>query len=116
MGEVISPRVLEALAAVTGEVHLDSALRIVAREAIDHRLAQLAERIRTLEYKYGSTFEAFDTRFQAGEIPDQYGYEVEQDYLEWEGLLCWQQRLRGVREWVRLVKETPTVHSSSGRS
>ena len=101
MGEVISPRVLEALAAVTGEVHLDSALRIVAREAIDHRLAPLAERIRTLEHTYGSTFEACDTRCQAGEIPDQYGYAVEQDDLDWEGLVCRQQRLREAREWVR---------------
>ncbi len=101
MGEVISPQLLKVLTEVTGEAHRDTAVRIVAREAIDHRLEQLAERMRTFERKYGTTFEPFDQRFQAGEIPNQHSYEVEQDSLEWEGLCCRQRRLRKVREWIR---------------
>ena len=101
MAEVISPQLLKVLTDVTGEVKLDSALRIVAREAIDHRLEHIAERIHVLEQKYGTSFAHFDERFQAGEIPRQHSYEVEQDYLEWEGLVCRQRRLKEVREWLR---------------
>ena len=76
MGEAISPQLVKVLTEVTGEVHLDSALRIVARDAIDHRLERLAERLRALEHKYGCPFESFDRRFQAGEIPNQHAYAI----------------------------------------
>jgi hypothetical protein len=51
--------------------------RIVTQEAVAHRLARMAEQIHALEQKYGTSFEEFDKRFQAGEIPDQHSYEVE---------------------------------------
>ena len=57
--------------------------------------------LHVLEQKDGTSFEEFDKRFRAGKIPDQHGYEVEQDYLEWEGLLCRQRRLKEVEEWLR---------------
>ena len=101
MADVISPQLLKALTDVTGEVQLDSALRRVVQEAIDYRLEHIAARVRTLEQQYGMPFARFDTRFQAGEILHQQSYEVEQDYLEWEGLLCRQRRLQEVREWLR---------------
>ena len=47
------------------------------------------------------SFEQFDTRFQAGEITNQHSYEIEQDYLEWEGLICRLRRLKEVRDWLR---------------
>lgn len=101
MAEVISPQLLKVLTDVTGEVKLDSALRIVTQEAIAHRLEHLAERIHALEQKYGTSFAQFEQHFQAGEIPRQHSYEVEQDYLEWEGLICRQRRLQEVQNWLR---------------
>jgi hypothetical protein len=101
MAEVISPQLLKALTDVTGEGQLDSALRIVTQEAIAHRRGQLAKQLRTLEQKYGMSFSHFDTQFQAGKIPQQHSYEVEQDYLEWEGLLCRQRRLQEIEDWLR---------------
>jgi len=101
MAEVISPQLLKVLTDVTGEVKLDNALRIVTQDAIDHRLEHLAEQIHALEQKYGTSFEQLDKRFQAGEIPRQHSYEVEQDYLEWEGLICRQRRLKEVKDWLR---------------
>ena len=100
MAEVISPQLLKALADVTGEVQLDSALRRVVQEAIDYRLEHIVARVHVLEQKYGMSFARFDTHFQAGEIPHQHSYEVEQDYLEWEGLLCRQRRLQEVGDWL----------------
>jgi hypothetical protein len=101
MAEGISPQLLKVLTDVTGEVKLESALRIVAQEAVAHRLGRMAEQIRSLEQKYKTSFEEFDRRFQAGEIPNQHSFEVEQDYLEWEGLLCRQRRLREAEGWLR---------------
>jgi hypothetical protein len=101
MATVISPQVLKALTDITGEIHLDSALRIVTHDAIAHRLESIAKQLQTLGQKYRMSFEEFDMRFQAGEVPNQHSYEVEQDYLEWEGLLCRQRRLQEVRDWLR---------------
>ena len=101
MAEVVSPQLLKVLTDVTGEVDLDSALRIVAQDAINYRLEHLARQIQVLEQKYGISFEQFDQRFQAGEIPSQHSYAVEEDYLEWEGLVCRQKRLQKVQVWLR---------------
>jgi len=101
MAEAISPQLFKVLLDVTGEVRLDSALRIVARDAIAHRLDHLATQINALEQKYGLAFEEFDKRFQAGEVPNQHNYEIEQDYLEWEGLICRQRRLKEAEEKLR---------------
>jgi len=101
MTTVISPQLLKTLTALTGEIHLDSALRMVTQDAIAHRLESIIKQLYTLEQKYGMSFEQFDIRFQAEELPNQYSYEVEQDYLEWEGLLCRQRRLQEMGAWLR---------------
>lgn len=101
MAEAISPQLLKVITDVTGEIQLDSALRIVTQEAIAHRLVHLAERIDALEQKYGMSFEQFDAQYQAGDIPHQHSYGVEQDYLEWEGLLCRQRRLQAAGDELR---------------
>ena len=101
MTTVISPQLLKALTDITGEIHLDSALRMVTQDAIAHRLESIAKQLHALEQKYGMSFEQFDVRFQAEALPHQYSYEVEQDYLEWEGLLCRKRRLQEVGDWLR---------------
>jgi hypothetical protein len=83
------------------EIHLDSALRMVTQDAIVYRLESIAKQLQSLEQKYGMSFEQFDERFQAKELTNPYSYEVEQDYLEWEGLLCRKRRLQEVRDWLR---------------
>jgi len=98
MTAVVSPQLLKALTDLTGEIRLESALRIVTQDAIAHRLEAIAKQLQILEQKYGMSFEQFDVRFQAEDFPNQYSYEVEQDYLEWEGLLCRRRRLQEVRD------------------
>jgi hypothetical protein len=100
MTAVVSPQLLKALTDLTGEIHLDSALRMVTQDAIVYRLESIAKQLLALEQKYGISFEQFDERFQAEELPNPYSYEVEQDYLEWEGLLCRKRRLQEVRDWL----------------
>lgn len=100
MLETLSPQVLKALTDVTGEMTLDSAVRIVTRDAVEHRLENISDQIRTFEQKYGMPFPQFDAAFQTGAIPNQHGFATEQDYLEWEGLICRQRRLQEVRGWL----------------
>jgi hypothetical protein len=64
-------------------------------------LESIAKQLHTLEQKYGMSFEPFDGHFQAEELPNPYSYEVEQDDLEWEGLLSRKRRLQEVRDWLR---------------
>jgi hypothetical protein len=74
---------------------------MVTQDVIAHRLESIAKQLHTLEQKYGMSFEQFDVRFQAEALPNQYSYEVEQDYLEWEGLLCRKRRLQEMGDWLR---------------
>jgi hypothetical protein len=101
MLETFSPQVLKALTDITGEMTLDSAVRIVTRDAVEHRIENITAQIRAFEQKYGTPFPQFDTAFQAGTIPNQHSFAIEQDYLEWEGLICRQKRLQEVRELLR---------------
>jgi hypothetical protein len=101
MTTVISLQLLKALTDLTGEIYLDSALRMVTQDAIAHRLESIVKQLHALEQKYGMSFEQFDVCFQAEALPNQYNYEVEQDYLEWEGLLCRKRRLQEMGAWLR---------------
>jgi hypothetical protein len=53
MTAVVSPQLLKPLTDLTGEIHLDSALRIVTQDAIAYRLESIATQLHTLEQKYG---------------------------------------------------------------
>ena len=100
MVEILSPQLSKVLMDLTGEVNIDSALRMMARDAVQYRLQQIDSRIQALEQKYGIVFEKFEELFQAGHILNQHSYEVEQDYLEWEGLISRQRRLSEMRDLV----------------
>ena len=68
MTTVVSPQLLKVLTDLTGEIHLDSALRIVTQDAIAHRLESIAKQLQTLEQKYGMSFEQFDVTFPGRRI------------------------------------------------
>ena len=59
----------------------------------------LAAQIRTCnqeisqyEIKYRSTFEEFAEAWEQGSTPDRHSYEIERDYMEWEGLVAEKRR------------------------
>jgi hypothetical protein len=97
----ISPQLLQALTDLTGEIQLNNALRTVTHDAIAHRLTVIAKQLYAFKQKYGMSFEVFEAQFQAAALPQVDSYEVEQDYLEWEGLLCRQRRLLAIQERLR---------------
>jgi len=99
MATMISPSVLKALTDFTGEPRMDLAVRLVLRDAAQFKLRELEHGIQRFEEKYGTTFPVFEQRFQNGDIPDAFSYEVESDYLEWEGLLSRKKRAENILRW-----------------
>ncbi len=96
----ISPNIVKALTDLTGEPRLDLAIHEIIKDAVEHRMEKLQVKIKELEKKYQMSFIEFDQKFQAKEIPDQFGYMVESDYLEWEGLISRYKRLEEILRWV----------------
>ncbi|HEC67298.1 MAG TPA: hypothetical protein ENI35_00550 [Candidatus Desulfofervidus auxilii] len=84
---VISTNILKILADITGEPRFDFAIRQILKDAIEHRVERIEREIKQLEKKYEMKFEEFEKKFQKEEISNQYSYEIEKDYLEWEGLV-----------------------------
>lgn len=91
---------LRALTELTGEPRFDVALLIALRDAIEHRLEKIDEAIQSYEQKYEMPFEQFQDRGQAGRIPNQFSYEVESDYLEWDGLTSRRKKLETILQWL----------------
>ncbi len=96
----ISPNIVKALTDLTGEPRLDLAIHEIIKDAVEHRMEKLQVKIKELEKKYQMSFIEFDQKFQAKEISDQFGYMVESDYLEWEGLISRYKRLEEILRWV----------------
>jgi hypothetical protein len=91
---------LRALTELTGEPRFDVALLIALRDAVEHRLGKIDEAVRDYEQEYGMSFEQFQDRGQDEKIPDQFSYEVESDYLAWDGLISRKKKLEDIRQWL----------------
>jgi hypothetical protein len=91
---------LRALTELTGEPRFDVALLIALRDAVEHRLEKISEAIRDYEQTYGMSFDEFQARGQEKSIPNQFSYEVESDYLDWDGLVSRRRKLEKIRQWL----------------
>ena len=91
---------LRTLTELTGEPRPEIALLITLRDAVEHRLEKIDAAIRAYEQKYGMSFEQFQNRGQTESIPQQFSYEVERDYLEWDGLISRKRKIEGIRQWL----------------
>ena len=100
MAVAIPKNALKVLSDLTGEPRADVALWMTLRDTIEHRLEKIVVQRGVFEKKYGMNFEAFKKLWDAGRVPNQYAYEVEKDYLEWEGLITRQTRLEETYRWL----------------
>ena len=91
---------LRALTELTGEPRFDVALLIALRDTVEHRLEKIGEAIHEYERKYDMSFQQFQARGEDKGIPDQFSYEVESDYLEWDGLMSRKRKLERIRQWL----------------
>jgi hypothetical protein len=96
----ISKAALQALTELTGEPRLNVALLITLKDAIEHRLEKIDAAIEGLEQKYEMSFEQFQMQAKEGNIANQFSYEVESDFLEWDGLLSRKNKLEKIDQWL----------------
>lgn len=83
----IATNITKTLMDLTGEPRVELAIMDLLKDAIEHRIEKIEKEINDYEKKYGMSFEEFKEKFEKGEIADSYSYDVEMDYLEWEGLI-----------------------------
>lgn len=91
---------LRALTELTGDPRPDVALLITLKDAVEHRLEKIDQAIHAFEQKYGMSFEQFQSRGEAGEIPNQFSYDIESDYLEWDGLVSRRKKIEKIGQWL----------------
>ncbi len=91
---------LKALTELTGEPRFEVALLIALSDAVEHRLEKINAATYNYEQKYGMSFNEFQGRGQEKNIPAQFSYEVESDYLEWDGLLSRKKKLEDILQWL----------------
>jgi rhamnose utilization protein RhaD (predicted bifunctional aldolase and dehydrogenase) len=83
----IATNITKALMDLTGEPRIELAIMDLLKDAIEHRIEKIEKEINNYEQKYNMRFEEFKEKFEKNEIADSYSYDVEIDYLEWEGLI-----------------------------
>ncbi len=83
----ISKPIYSILTSLTGEKRADVALELAAKDLLRLRLKEVEERIREFESRYHMKFADFKQAWAAGQIANQYSYEVERDYWEWEAAI-----------------------------
>ncbi len=91
---------LRVLTELTGEPRFEVALMITLKDTIDHKMERIEDELKKYENKYNISFEDFKKMGEEEKIPNQYSYEVEKDYLEWEGLLTRKEKLLEIRKWL----------------
>jgi hypothetical protein len=83
----ITTNISKALLDITGEPRPEIAILELLKDAVEHRIEKIEVEIRKFEQKYRMQFPMFKEKFEKKEVPDSYRYDVETDYLEWEGLM-----------------------------
>ncbi len=91
---------LRALIELTGQPELDLAVLATLRDALEYRLEKIDEALEALERKYGMSFAEFEAQGRAQQLPNQFSYEVEQDYFEWDSLVTRKRKLQEFAEWL----------------
>lgn len=100
LSPTISKGTLQALTELTGEPRLNVALPIALQDAVAHRLEKVNVAIRALEQKYGMSFDQFQAQGEEENVQSQFSYEVENDYLEWDGLVSRKMKLERIEQWL----------------
>lgn len=81
----LSPQAGLLLTQITDTPDLETALWRVLHDYTGLKTQQLRQQIRTLELKWGMTFDEFSQRSESGNLDqDPYAYDVESDFWDWE--------------------------------
>jgi hypothetical protein len=83
----------QLLTELTGDPRPETALFIILKDAVAHRLERVEASLRDYEAKYGMSFDKYKHLWETEDRPEHYSYEAETDYLEWEALVTRKKRL-----------------------
>lgn len=100
MAIAIPKSTLKVLTDLTGEVIFKRALTATLKDSIEHRLEKIKKNLNTYQKNYGMEFDDFKILWEQGEIKNQSSYEVEKDFLEWEGLVMRNDKLKEIYRWL----------------
>lgn len=96
----VPTQVAKTLTQLTDEPRLEIALRLVLKDALEHRLEKVQKGIFKFRNKYKVTFSTFKKRWLAGKVPNRHSYPVEKDFWEWEGLVSRLTVLDRLKKWL----------------
>ncbi len=92
----ISPQVLPVLEGMTGETP-EQKIALLLLDKIRYYLEESERERLGLEIKYGLEYADFQQQLEAGELGDEFGYDLEMDALRWGDLIAekkhWLQQL-----------------------
>jgi predicted DNA-binding protein YlxM (UPF0122 family) len=83
----VSVNISKVLMDLTGEPRTEIAIFEILKDAVEHRIEKIETELKRFEERYNMTFEEFKKKFSKDEIPESYSYDVEIDFLEWEGFI-----------------------------
>jgi hypothetical protein len=94
------------LTELTGESRPDVAMLIVLKDAIAHRLEQIASEERRFESLYHQSFSDYKRHWEMEDKPEDYSLDAESDYLKWEALETRKARLENIQAlWKRQCED-----------
>jgi hypothetical protein len=98
----VSSQVRPILEGVAGET-ANQKIAYLLQGAI-HRSLETCERERLgLEVKYGMEYDDFRHKLEAGDLGDEFGYELELDAMRWDDLVIEK------RHWLRQLNQLRTA-------
>ena len=93
MALVLPKSTAQLLTELTGDPRPETALFIILRDAIAHRLERVEAGLKDYEAKHGMPFDEYRHLWETEDRPEHYSYEAETDYLEWEALVTHKKRI-----------------------
>lgn len=82
----LSPSISPVLVSIAGETPGQKITHLLHREIIRH-LQDVKRELTDLEIKYGMEYDSFRQKSSAGELGDEFEYELEMDAMRWDDLI-----------------------------
>jgi hypothetical protein len=83
----------QLLTELTGDQRPKTALLLILRDAIAHRLERVEAGLRDYEAKDGMPFDEYKHLWETEDRPEHCSCEAETDYLKWEALVTRKKRI-----------------------
>ncbi len=83
----LSPKVRPVLDSMSGETP-EQKIAYLLLDQVRHYLEACEQERLELEIKYGLEYADFEQKLEAGELGDEFGYDLEMDAMRWDDLIA----------------------------